>query len=318
MWNRSVSSRQRSGENSTLSRIDKYDDSSSQQSNSSSRRSTSGPLTNLTSLSTGRTATTMTSQDTTRTAFRERVTAETSSRYGLTSHYQALRKDWPSKQGNCTSGAHGSDSGISNYGGSSASSPSRPSTSVFSYRSAELSEANVSGICVGLTAEWLRNRDRYTASGRMSVLAPGSGGHEQATNRQMRYQSLKDSLRSQGESARDADYSAQTTMLTEAGLRPSAHGEKKYRYNDSDNSSRMFREITRDRSTHLLSLYFSEGGGHTVATSSSNGRTTLFDPNYGEFNVPSREAPSLFGSLRNRYANPNGQHLSIITTQRIE
>ena len=134
----------------------------------------------------------------------------------------------------------------------------------------------------------------------------------------MRYQTLKDSLISQGETRRNADYSALTTALIEAGLRPSALGEKDFLYNGSGSASRMAREVGRDRSAHLLNLYFAEGGAHTVATSTSNGRTTLFDPNYGEFNVSTREIPSLVDSLSNRYANPNGLHLSLITTQRIE
>lgn len=105
-------------------------------------------------------------------------------------------------------------------------------------------------------------------------------------------------------------------MLREAGLAPSGK-EKKYRYGEPSSFSRMLDKITEDGSTHLLSLYFAEGGAHTIATSASNGMTTLFDPNYGEFTVRSSELDSLFQSLGNRYRNPNGQHLSTVTTQAI-
>ncbi|WP_333939849.1 YopT-type cysteine protease domain-containing protein [Bradyrhizobium sp. CCBAU 11357] len=48
-----------------------------------------------------------------------------------------------------------SDSISSLSSSSELSSTPSPARSLFKYRTAELSEANVSGICVGLVAEWL-------------------------------------------------------------------------------------------------------------------------------------------------------------------
>lgn len=79
----------------------------------------------------------------------------------------------------------------------------------------------------------------------------------------------------------------------------------------------MVGKITDDGSKYLLSLYFAEGGSHVIATSASNGRTTLFDPNYGEFTVQPEEMDGLLQSLANRYRNPNQQYLTTITTQKI-
>ncbi|WCM90581.1 YopT-type cysteine protease domain-containing protein [Acidovorax sp. NCPPB 3576] len=237
------------------------------------------------------------------------------SEHALAPRSQLLPGKLPNKTGGCASkpdteeGRFNSSSSAS----SSTNSPARPSTSVFEYRTAELSEANVDGICVGLTAEWLLNLNNG-ASNRMAALRPGSESHASAGMRQQQYQDLKDSLRRQGARSAQADFQAQNTMLQEAGLAPSGK-EKKYRYGEPSSFSRMLDKITADGSTHLLSLYFAEGGAHTVATQALNGMTTLFDPNYGEFTVRSSEMDSFFQSLSNRYRNPNGQHLSTVTTQ---
>ncbi|WP_168193280.1 YopT-type cysteine protease domain-containing protein [Bradyrhizobium sp. NAS96.2] len=194
----------------------------------------------------------------------------------------------------------------------STSSPARPSNSLFQYRTAELHEANVDGICVGLTAEWLSNLSN-SPSTRMSALAPGSRTHDSAAARQERYQDFKDELRRRGAGASQADLEAQNRVLRGANLDPSGK-EKVYEFGKHSN---MVRKITDDGSKYLLSLYFAEGGSHVVATSTLDGSTTLFDPNYGEFTAQPDEMEGLLQSLANRYRNPNGQHLSTITTQKI-
>ncbi|OAE99966.1 peptidase C58 [Bradyrhizobium centrolobii] len=198
----------------------------------------------------------------------------------------------------------------------STSSPARPSTSLFEYRTAELTEANVGGICVGLTAEWLGNLTS-SPSTRMNALTPGSDMHDSAAVRQQRYQSLKRQLLSEGVEASQADFEAQNTVLREAGLAPTGK-EKAYSFGEPSSMSRMLKKITDDGSKYLLSLYFAERTSHTIATSALDGRTTLFEPNYGEFTVRSEQMSGLFESLSNRYRNPNGQHLSRITTQKMQ
>lgn len=210
-------------------------------------------------------------------------------RHLLAPRRQILPDQLPNKAGVCVSRQDTEDGRPSNSSSASSSAnfPARPSTSVFEYRTAELSEANVDGICVGLTAEWLLNLNN-SASNRMAALRPGSESHASAATRQQQYQDLTDSLRRQGAGSAQADLQAQNTMLQEAGLAPSGK-EKKYQYGEPSSFSRMLDKITRDGSTHLLSLYFAEGGAHTIATSASKGMTTLFDPNYGEL---------LFGRVR--------------------
>lgn len=234
---------------------------------------------------------------------------------GLFPQHQTPRSELPHKKGNCGSAPQVSGSRSPSAGSSSSGSPARPSTSVFEYRTAELSGANVNGICVGLTAEWLADR-HGSAAERMAALTPGSGGHTLAAQRQEQYQAHKDDLRHHGMRAPQADLEAQNAVLREAGLSPSG-SEKIYDFNDPVRARSLFEKIAKDGSTQLLSLYFSEGGAHTVATSTSNRTTTLFDPNYGEFEVASNDVESLFQSLSNRYKNPNGQHLSTVTTQRM-
>ncbi|WP_342724117.1 YopT-type cysteine protease domain-containing protein [Bradyrhizobium sp. B097] len=198
------------------------------------------------------------------------------------------------------------------------SAPERPATSLFEYRTADLRDANVDGICVGLTAEWFRLLNN-SPSTRMSALTPGSQTHASAAERQQQYQNLKDRLRSRGLESSQADFEAQNTVLEDAGLEPTGE-EKRFAFGKSSNVKRMVNEINEDGSNHLLSLYFAEGGAHTVATSASNATITVFDPNYGEFTVRSDpdQMASFFQSLAHRYRDPNGQHLSTITTQRME
>lgn len=225
----------------------------------------------------------------------------------------------PDKMGLCVSKPHTSDANLhsSNSSSASTSSSARPSTSLFNYRTAELLQANTDGICVGLTAGWLLNLNNgNSASARMNALMPGSQGHATAAERQHEYQTLKDLLRSEGARATQADLQAQNTMLQQAGLAPSGE-EKRYKVGEPSSFSRMLDKITEDGSTRLLSFYFAEGGAHTVATSASNGMTTLFDPNFGEFTVRSQDMASLFRSLINRYRNPNEQNLSTVTLQRM-
>lgn len=67
----------------------------------------------------------------------------------------------------------------------------------------------------------------------------------------------------------------------------------------------------------MVSLRF-QSGSHAIATSTSSGSTRLFDPNYGEFSVPSGNVPALLESLRQRYADPmNDRQLSSVTIQRV-
>lgn len=236
--------------------------------------------------------------------------------HNIIPRHQTLLGELPHKKGNCGSAPSVLRSNNSSSASSSAASPARPSTSVFEYRTAELSGANVNGICVGLLAGWLLNRNNSSGAGRMAALQPGSEGHELAAQRQEQYQTHKDALRRQGMRASQADLEAQNAMLSAAGLEPAGR-EKKYRFNDPASAASLFEKIAKDGSTQLLSLFFAEGGAHVVATSTSNGETTLFDPNYGEFSVASHDVDSLFESLSNRYKNPNGQHLSTVTTQRM-
>ncbi|WP_375784732.1 YopT-type cysteine protease domain-containing protein [Bradyrhizobium sp. Pha-3] len=216
----------------------------------------------------------------------------------------------PDQMGCCVSTPRASDP--DNPGASSAA---RPSTSLFDYRTAGLAGANVNGICVGLAGEWLSNLHNSPTS-RMNALVPGSQGHRAAAERQEQYEDLRAGLRRDGVERSQANMQAKNTVLTEMGLQPSGR-EKVYSFDEPENRARMLDKITRDGSTHLLSLRFAEGGRHTIATSASEGRTTLFDPNYGEFTVRSDQVNGLFEGLDNRYRNPNGMIISTITTQKM-
>ncbi|WP_245508894.1 YopT-type cysteine protease domain-containing protein [Bradyrhizobium nanningense] len=194
---------------------------------------------------------------------------------------------------------------------SAATSPVRP---LFEYRTAELPEANVSGICVGLAAEWLLDLPSSPSS-RMRALRPGAANHRSAATRQQRYEELKSLLRS--ESAEQShNVRAKSLMLREAGLEPSTVGTR-YRFGTSSRIAPIVNEVTKDASVYLVSLRFAGGGAHTIATSTSNGMTTLFDPNYGEFTVPSDQMAALFKSLAERYRSPNGHVISTVVTQRV-
>ncbi|MGY3695765.1 MULTISPECIES: YopT-type cysteine protease domain-containing protein [Bradyrhizobium] len=239
----------------------------------------------------------------------------------LSPQWNSQPGELPDKRGACCSKPHTSDENdvrTSSASDPSTSAPESPATSLFDYRTADLRDANVDGICVGLTAEWFRNLNNSPPT-RMRALTPGSQTHASAAERQQQYQNLKDQLRSRGADSSHADLRAQNAILEEAGLEPAGE-EKRFAFGKSSNVERMVNEINKDRSNHLLSLYFAEGGAHTVATSASNGTTTLFDPNFGEFTVRSdpNQMASLLQSLADRYRNPNGQHLSTITTQRMQ
>ncbi|WP_370141794.1 YopT-type cysteine protease domain-containing protein [Bradyrhizobium yuanmingense] len=57
---------------------------------------------------------------------------------------------------------------------------------------------------------------------------------------------------------------------------------------------------------------------HIIATVTSNGATTLFDPNYGEFYVPSGRLVGLFKSLAECYRSPpNNLDIATVATQRM-
>ncbi|WP_284283771.1 YopT-type cysteine protease domain-containing protein [Mesorhizobium amorphae] len=238
-------------------------------------------------------------------------------REDITPRRKRPSEELPDKMGLSAGKPHPLDANFRSSNSSSprTSSPARPRTSLFEYRTAELREANVSGICIGLIAEWLLNVNN-SASARMNALIPGSQGHASAAVRQQQYQDLKDLLLSRGVETNEADLEAQNTMLQEAGLAPSGK-ETKFKFGESSGFSRMLATISQNRSNHLLSLHFAEGGAHTVATSTSNETTTLFDPNYGEFTARSNQMASLFQSLATSYRNPNGRYLSIVTAQRM-
>lgn len=228
---------------------------------------------------------------------------------------------WPDRKGACAgkNPAHpgsprysssASSTSSASSSGSGTDSPPRVSTSVFAYQTAELEQANVEGICVGLVTEWLR-RPNQSPSGRMAALARDTPSHAQAALRQQQYQQDKDALRAQGMGASDADMRSQNDMLRAAGLRP-ADSEDIYR---SDALSDVARAVSTNGTRHLLGLYFTDGTAHTVATSAAGGKVTLFDPNFGEFEAPPRRMEGLLQSLSNRYERPNGHILTAVSVQ---
>ncbi|GLR46245.1 putative cysteine protease YopT-like protein [Mesorhizobium amorphae] len=219
--------------------------------------------------------------------------------------------EFPEKMGCCVSTPRAWDPGEP-----STTSPARESTSVFQYRETELHDANVDGICVGLAAEWLGNVHNSPRS-RMNALAPGSHGYYSAANLQERYMDIGSSRRTEGAETSQAALEARTTVLQSVGLEPSRK-EKVYAFDDPESFSSMLKRINKEGSKHLLSLRFAEGGRHVVATAVSGGKTTLFDPNYGEFVAEAHQMGSLFQSLANRYRNPNGLHLSTVSVQKTD
>ncbi|MGY2843895.1 YopT-type cysteine protease-like protein [Bradyrhizobium sp. USDA 4524] len=229
------------------------------------------------------------------------------------------------RMGLCCSRPHTSDANVYSPGSSSPStsslssdsnpsSPGRPIRHLFQYRTAELPGANVNGICVGLAAEWLRNQHSSPAS-RMGALRPGAENHASAAVRQRRYEDIKTELRND-RAGGSHNLQAKSTMLREAGLEP-ADEQTRYRFGSSSRIAQIVNEVTADPSIYLLGLRFAAGGAHTMATSTSNGMTTLFDPNYGEFTVRSDQMGELFKSLADRYSNLNGHDISTVVTQRM-
>ncbi|WP_283808129.1 YopT-type cysteine protease domain-containing protein [Bradyrhizobium sp. C9] len=228
--------------------------------------------------------------------------------------------------GNCCSKPDTSDASIYSPGPSdpstsslssesSRSSPARPIRDLFDYRTAELPEANVNGICVGLVVEWLLNL-HSSPSSRMSALHPGTQNHVSAAARQRRYERIKTSLRNDG-AAGSHNLQARSATLREADLRPS-NEETRYRFGSSSRIARIVDKVTADPSIYLIGLRFAAGGKHTMATSTSNAMTTLFDPNYGEFTVRSDQMDEVFKSLAERYRKPPNRHeISTVVTQRV-
>ncbi|EHH12932.1 hypothetical protein MEA186_06388 [Mesorhizobium amorphae CCNWGS0123] len=127
---------------------------------------------------------------------------------------------------------------------------------------------------------------------------------------------VRSSSRSEGAESSQANLEAKTTMLREVGLDPSKK-ENVYTFGGPDSISPMLKKISKSGANHLLSLRFTNGQRHSIATSASDGRITLFDPNYGEFVVQPDQTGSFFQSLANRYRNPNGLELSTVTTQKM-
>nr|WP_225159345.1 YopT-type cysteine protease domain-containing protein [Bradyrhizobium sp. BRP56] len=198
---------------------------------------------------------------------------------------------------------------------SSRSSPARPTRDLFDYRTAELPEANVNGICVGLVVEWLLNL-HSSPSSRMSALHPGTQNHVSAAARQRRYDEIRTELRKNGP-AGSHNLQARSAMLQEADLQPSDE-QSRYSFGSSSGMAQMVSEVTADPSIYLIGLRFAAGGKHTIATSTSNAMTTLFDPNYGEFTVRSDQMDEVFKSLAERYRKPPNRHeISTVVTQRV-
>ncbi|WP_283811995.1 YopT-type cysteine protease domain-containing protein [Bradyrhizobium sp. cir1] len=144
---------------------------------------------------------------------------------------------------------------------SNPSSPARPIRPLFECRTAELSEANVNGICVGLAAEWLLNLPSSPSS-RMRALRPGSQNHNSAAMLQQRYEDLKSLLRSDRAEG-SHNLQAKSTMLREADLEPFA-GQTRYRFGTSSRIDQIVNEVTDDGSIYLISLRFAAGGAHTI------------------------------------------------------
>lgn len=229
------------------------------------------------------------------------------------------------QMGGCCSRPHTSDANVYSPGrldpsasslssDSDPSSPARPIRALFEYRTAELPRANVDGICVGLAAEWLLNL-HSSPSARMSALHPGTQSHASAAMRQQRYEEIKNQLRNDGVGG-SHNLQARSAMLRGAGLEPSDK-HTRYSFGSSSRIARIVNEVTADPSVYLLGLRFAAGGKHTIATSTSNGMTTLFDPNYGEFTVRSDQMGEVFKSLAERYRNPNRRDISTVVTQRM-
>lgn len=243
----------------------------------------------------------------------------------LAQRQSAPSGDLSDKMGLCCSKPHASEAIIyspstsdpcisSLSSSSSPSSPVRSTHPLFEYRTAELPEANVDGICVGLAAEWLLNLPSSPSS-RMRALRPGTQNHSSAAMRQQRYEELKTLLQSD-RAEESHNLEAKSVMLREAGLEPSAE-QTRHRFGTSSRIDQIVNEITDDPSVYLVSLRFRAGGAHTIATATSNGMTTLFDPNYGEFTVRSGQMGELLKILADRYRSPNGHDISIVVTQRM-
>ncbi|KRQ16731.1 YopT-type cysteine protease domain-containing protein [Bradyrhizobium manausense] len=199
------------------------------------------------------------------------------------------------------------------------SSPARMSTSVFQYRTAELRDANVQNICVGLVAGWLPNLAQSPRS-RMTALSRGSNGHHSAASSQQRYEDNFRSLREDGVEGAEANFRARATLLRQAGFFPANDGIT-YAFGDTEQFLELKDKIVSDGRTYLLSLAFERDGRqehHLVATSASDEIVTLFDPNYGEFTIEPADVGEFFRSLANRYRSPpNRMELLCITTQRV-
>ncbi|WFU14645.1 YopT-type cysteine protease domain-containing protein [Bradyrhizobium sp. CB3481] len=150
--------------------------------------------------------------------------------------------------------------------------------------------------------------------------APRAGSqnknHASASVRQQWYEDLKALLRSDGAGG-SHNLQAKSTMLREAGFRTTIRQQTRYWFGTSSRIAQIVNEVAEDRSAYLLGLRFAQGGKHTIATSTSSGMTTLFDPNYGEFTVRSSQMGELFRGFADRYRNPNGRDISTITTQKM-
>ncbi|WP_342723646.1 YopT-type cysteine protease domain-containing protein [Bradyrhizobium sp. B097] len=224
------------------------------------------------------------------------------------------------KMGLCCSKPDVSDAGIQPPSSFNPSMPALPSSSSSSsseapiiplseYRTAKLRGANVDGICTGLAAEWLLNLPSSPSS-RMRALRPGSQTHASAAMRQRRYEDLK------GQFQGNLSFQPKDIMFQEAGLRPSQE-RRAYVLGTSSQIAEIANEVSKDPSIYLFSLRFAGDGAHSVMTSTSNGMTTLFDPNYGEFAVRSDRMSDLLRSLLDDYRGYNGDDIVAVVTQKM-
>ncbi|WP_271501514.1 YopT-type cysteine protease domain-containing protein [Bradyrhizobium sp. CCBAU 11357] len=148
----------------------------------------------------------------------------------------------------------------------------------------------------------------------MRALLPDTEKHRSAARRQEQYEKLRAELKNEG--ADGGNLQARSATLRNAGLEPSAE-DTRYGF-DTSSCIQIVKEITKDESMYLVRMGFAGGRSHVIATVTSNGATTLFDPNCGEFTVPSDGLGGVFMRLAERYRSaPNNLELLTVATQKM-
>lgn len=257
---------------------------------SSARRSGSGPLTELSSwresLSSGRgTSSTLSNPGTRRSAV-------PSSDLALGAHHQAFLRGGHTEGGDSSRDSSGRNHGLLSLHGEESS--ARRDSSLSSFMTAELSGANTGYICAGLASEWLTRSNIGSASDRMSALQTGTAAHCRATSRQGMYVDAWRQASSRGSAAPLGE--ARMALLRATGFRPTSAAESFYPH-DPQSFANLSRAIAQEGASCLVSLRFTNNGGHSVATTTSHGRTRLFDPDLGEYEAPSSNASALLERL---------------------